>query len=110
MSLTGHVIWWRVQVKEVQVVVYEAWDGKRFDTVAQAREYEGKALHKRLANRSPEDIQAAIEGKDGDLAEAFERLGKVIRDGRKKRGETKWPPARQKAQAAANEPVRESAA
>jgi hypothetical protein len=103
-------------MREVQITQYEAWDGKRFESVAKAREYESKALHVRLAGTTAERIQSAIDGKDADLAEAFERLGKVIRDARRKRGETKWPAARQKAQAAVNaaepaqEPVRENAA
>lgn len=98
-------------MKEIQVTQYEAWDGKRFDSIAKARDYESKALHKRLSNRSPEDIQAAIDGSDADLAEAFERLGKVIRDARRKRGDLKWSDARKKAHVRPEpEPAREDAA
>lgn len=100
-------------MKEVQVTVYEAWDGKRFDSPTKARAYETNSLPVRLAGTTAERIQAAIDGTDSNLAEDFERLGKVIRDARKKRGETRWPEARQKAHTAtqeATEPVRESAA
>ena len=100
-------------MKSVQITQYEAWDGTRFDSVAKARDYESKALHLRLAGTTAEQIQAAIDGADSDLADAYERLGKMIGDARRKRGETKWPIARQKAQPKPEpepEPAREDAA
>jgi hypothetical protein len=98
-------------MREVQVIQYEAWDGKRFDSVTKAREYENRAIHVRLAGITAERIQAAIDGTDADLADAYERLGKVIGEARKRRGETKWSEARRKAhQATIAEPVREDAA
>ena len=103
-------------MKEVQVTQYEAWDGTRFDSAAKAREYEIRNLHVRLAGTTSDDIQAAIDGTNADLADAYERLGKVIGEARRRRGETKWPAARIAAQPKPEpepeqqEPVRESAA
>jgi hypothetical protein len=98
-------------MREVQITQYEAWDGQRFDSAAKARDYEGRNLHARLAGIPAERIQAAIDGTDADLADAYERLGKIIAEARKRRGETKWPAARVAAQPKPEpEPVQENAA
>jgi hypothetical protein len=76
-------------VREVQVTQFEAWDGKRFDSAVKAREYEGRAIHVRLAGLTKEKVAAALDGTDPDLADAFERLGLMIRDARRKHGELK---------------------
>ena len=60
----------------------------------------------RLAGITAERIQAAIDGNGPDLAERLERLGKMIRDARRKRGELKWSDARKKAQPKPDLPLR----
>lgn len=103
-------------MREVQITRYQSFDGQTFDSAAKCREYEAVNLHLRLANLSPEQVKAALERSDTDLGDAIEKAGQIIRDGRRKHGELKWPAARQKAQAAVNaaesaqEPVQESAA
>jgi hypothetical protein len=97
-------------VREVQVTQYEAWDGTRFDSVAKARDYEGKAIHLRIAGLTKDKVVAALDGTDPDLADAFERLGQMIRDARRKRGELKWSDARKKAQPKPEPPREDEAA
>ena len=84
-------------MKEVSIVAFEAWDGKKFDTAQKCKDYEAGALHLRLANLPPEKIKAALDRTDIDLADALEDAGMLIRELRRKNGDLRRKPSSKEA-------------
>ncbi len=87
---------------------YIAFDDTVFTNEVECRRYEKEQGHKALANRSPAEIEAALNGDDPELAAMFEAFGVRLRKARQERGELMRRPkgeAAALAAAAAQEPV-----
>lgn len=74
---------YRGGMKEIQITQFEAFDGERFSTKKKCREYENEQLHKRLAGLTPDQVKAALDLADPDLAAAFERAASTIQTARR---------------------------
>jgi hypothetical protein len=74
-------------MREVTVQAFEAFDGKRFTTAKECRDYESDGLHIRLANLTPEQVSDALARRNLDLASAFEDAGLIIRSARRVAGD-----------------------
>jgi hypothetical protein len=65
---------------------YEAHDGKHFTTAEECREHETKIKLMRLVNMSDNDVMAAIERHNPELALAIEFAGNLIAERRRSDG------------------------
>jgi hypothetical protein len=88
-------------VKLVNKPEWEAFDGKRFSSEDECRQYEADNIILRFAGLTPAQVEMAYNREDKDLAEAFEDIAKIIvrkrldADERKRRTKPKGeaPPA-----------------
>jgi hypothetical protein len=68
---------------------YVAFDGFPFQTEAECRAYESKLSHVRLAGMTIEQVEAALNGSDPELADAIEQVGTRLARDRRERGDLK---------------------
>lgn len=69
------------------VTKYVAFDGCPFNSEAECRAYEAKLAHVRLVNLTIEQVEAALDGSDSDLADCIEQIGARIGRARRERGD-----------------------
>ncbi len=74
-------------MKAIQVTMFEAFDKSRFDTEDACREYEAEAWPRRFVGLTIEQVNDALDRRDTDLADAFERAGQRIAAARRESGE-----------------------
>lgn len=76
-------------MREQQRTVYVAFDGTEFPSASACREHERGKAHERLVGLTPEQIGAALDRSDPELAEALEIVGDRIKAARLAAGEYK---------------------
>lgn len=86
-------------MREEQVTAYIAFDGKRFASPKECRDYEDSQGVKRLAGLTVEQVQAALDRTDPELADAFENFGMQIRGTRQKSGVFRRKPSKRESAA-----------
>ena len=74
-------------IKEVTITRFVAFDGSEHVTRELAEDHELKNPQNRLANLSPQEISAAISREDPDLADVFERVGRMCAEKRRAFGD-----------------------
>jgi hypothetical protein len=72
-----------------QVTAYESFDGVTFATAAECRQHERDQAPARLVGLTAEQVAAAMDRSDADLAEAFETVGARIAAARREAGDLK---------------------
>jgi hypothetical protein len=72
-----------------QVTAYESFDGRTFATAAECRQHEKDQAPARLVGLTAEQVAAAMDRRDADLAEAFETVGARIAAARREAGDLK---------------------
>jgi hypothetical protein len=65
---------------------FESEDGLSFATAKECMEHENKTKLTRLANMTAEEVMAAVDGTDLELADEIEFVGQLIAKNRRKRG------------------------
>lgn len=65
-------------MKTVERKFYVSFDNKEFDTAADCRHYERESSPARLVGLTEEQVEAALDRTDAELAEAIEECGKRI--------------------------------
>jgi hypothetical protein len=61
-------------VREVTKIVYEAFDGSTFDTVAKCVAYERDNAHSKLIGLTEAQVLEALKG-EGEIADAIKTIG-----------------------------------
>lgn len=79
-------------MKPITTTRYEAFDGATFDTAAECRQHERDMAPKRLEGLTADQVAAALDRSDPELAEAVERCAYLISSARKAAGELKRKP------------------
>lgn len=92
-------------MKSIQVTVYQAFDGSRFDTEDACREYEAEAWPRRFVGLTIEQVNDALERRDSELADAFERAGQRIAQLRREAGEFRRASPKRQDDGGAPEPL-----
>lgn len=73
-------------MKVQKITQYVAFDGAKFDNEPACKKHEETALPERFAGLSKDQVVAALNRTDPDLAEAFERFAAQITKARLKAG------------------------
>lgn len=94
-------------MKEVQVTMFLAFDGQKFATAQQCRDYETESIHRRLVGLTEEQVINALNRDDADLADVLEQVGMKIRRERQKSRELRRPARTAKPSGTAPEPIME---
>lgn len=76
-------------MRETLVTVFEAFDGKQFDSSAECVRYERESQWRRLVGLTEDQIQGALAYADTELAEAIEYVAYKIRTLRLEKGGSK---------------------
>ena len=78
-------------MKIIQTTAYEAFDGTQFPNEKECLDYETEAWPKRFVGLTIEEVEAALNRTDKDLAAAFEDAGQRIRALRYEAGDLRRP-------------------
>jgi hypothetical protein len=78
-------------MKQTPGVIFTAFDGSPFVSEKACLEYENGHWHKQLVGLTLEQVLAALDRLDTDLADAFERAARKIAAKRREQGETRKP-------------------
>lgn len=76
-------------MKAITKTVYEAHDGKTFDTAEECKAHERLHAADMLVGRTESDIHAALNRENPSLADAIERVAYLIANRRKEQGEVR---------------------
>lgn len=76
-------------MKSIQKTVFIAFDGAEFETAGECRNHERDQAPKRLVGLTWEQVHAACNRDDPDLAEAIEHVGNRIAELRRQSGDLK---------------------
>ncbi len=76
-------------MKAITKTVYEAHDGKTFDTAEECKAHERLHAADMLVGRTESDIHAALNRENPSLADAIERVAYLIASRRKEQGEVR---------------------
>lgn len=94
-------------MKKVTIEVWRSFDGVDHPTEEACAKHEAEAWPLRFVGLSVEEVNAALERRDTDLADAFEKAGNQIRALRYEAGELRRAPNRRQADEAPTEPPAE---
>lgn len=78
-------------MKTITGQIHVAFDGSPFVSEIACREYENGHWHKQLVGLTLDQVLAALDRQDTDLADAFERAARKIASRRREQGETRKP-------------------
>ena len=75
-------------MKPKSIVVYEAWDGTRFDSVSDCLRYERDQSTLRIVGLTEDQVMAALSYEEParEIADALEIIGFKIRTARRAKG------------------------